>query len=157
MRSSAADGHGRFESVSEAGRIEVEFCGEGFKLGIGSLTVVAGFDGGVGFDAYPSDGLADLSIEVGLDIAGVFAGDESPVCGFVEDVVGGSKVFADFIGLANDVGEEGKILVLIGDEVKDGDIAGLPVSIDSAVSLFDAGGGSRGNRSEADSGRFAAG
>jgi hypothetical protein len=97
-------------------------------------------DGGVRFDADSSDGLADSTIEIGLDIAGIFAGDESAVGGFVEDVVGGPEVFADFIGLANDVREEGEVLVLIGDEVEDGDIAWLAVSVNSTIALFDAGG-----------------
>ena len=64
---------------------------------------------------------------------GQFLGREALLEAAVDDFADAAQVVADGVDLANDVVEELDVLVLIGGEVKGGDVASLAVAVGCAA------------------------
>jgi len=78
----------------------------------------------------------DLPVEVALDRLGVVAVDETAVGGLVEQFADGAEVFANLVDLVDQMGHELQIGVVVAGEVIDLDVAGLAITIDSPIALF---------------------
>ncbi len=83
---------------------------------------------------------ADSQVKITLHPVRALAPDEAAAHGTVEDFVGRTQVFADFVRLADYVAEEPNVRVGSAVEVVDRDVPGLAVAVEVAVALFQPGG-----------------
>ena len=107
-------------------------------MGVSGAAFAAGIHRGVGVDFDLTANLGDPQIELRAHGLNAFAVHQAAMDRLVKDLVRRAEVFADLVGLADDVREEGQVLVLVGDEVEDGDVAGLAMPVETTVALLDA-------------------
>src|SRR5262245_53803925 len=91
----------------------------------------------VGFERRPASSFGDTAVEVILHVGRTLAIDEPAMRRVVEQLVGRAEVFADVIRLSEHMSEKSQVLILVADEVVNGDVSRLAVAVESSVSLFE--------------------
>ena len=140
LRVAAADRHGRFQRIPQSNRVEVNLGGDRLEIVSGAVFASADRHGVVGVDSGAAADSLHMPVEVPLHRLQGLAVHQPPVDGLVEELIGGAEVLADLVGLGDDVGQELEIVVLVTNEVVDGDVAGLTVAIEATVALLKLGG-----------------
>src|SRR5690606_33860760 len=139
LRATRVDGHGPFKRIAKRRRSQIQLLRERIELLARRLSVFRRLDGLIRIDARPTAGLLDPQIQIAGDAPLILSLDEAPVRGIIEQLVGRPEVFADVVGLSEDVREESHVLVPIADEVEDRHVARLAVPVEPAVALLEAG------------------
>jgi len=131
-----AHAHGLLQGVAQGRRVQVQLGGERLQGLPFLLAAPLDFQAG---DVGPAPGPLQMRLQVGADGRGRSTLDQPALHGPVEDVRGRAQVLADGVDLAGHVGQEGQVVVGLGVEVEDGDVAGLAVTVQAAVALLEAG------------------
>src|SRR5205823_1851636 len=96
-----------------------------------------GFHRFISLDGRAAARSGDATVKVCLNGGGALALNKAAMRRLVKQLIGGTQVFADFVGFPDDVSQKAEVLVLVGYEVVDRDIARLAVAVHTPIALLE--------------------
>ena len=129
--------HGGFQCLPECDGTEIEFGGKRYNMGAARQCIIILWDYlGVTWNFDTLLCLSGAEIEFLFKRLHLLALNKAALEGTLEKFPSSPDIFANGLQLADDVGEEGEILIVVGGKMMNDDVARLAVAVQAAVALL---------------------